>query len=485
MKYNLSLVLTLVLVPLAGFSQSFSPDKKYAARQLMQDFDYMATALEKAHPGLYWHVDTVRFNDWKETVRQSIMLGDSLTEIAFLRKAVLLLFPVGCSHTSIDFSEAHEKWWLQNALLLPFNLFEANGKYYVYQNYSNNTALDFGTEVLAINGTPINTVFEQISLAVPSDGGSLSRIKNVLKTGFYYYYSFAIKESSAEYAITCLSKNKKDTATITIDGITKIQLDTKRNALNKKLPPIECSVNEGLNTVVLTMRSYRKDLMDNAGIDYGRFLDSFFVLSGVLEYKNLIIDLRNNGGGLSEYGALLVSYLSPKPFVYCKNLWLTSDTLFDFIHYDIPETFQGFPNGIIKENGGYKWKKHSTLNVRNNDSANYFKGKVYFITNGKCASTTTEVLSAVRTYKLGAIVGEEAGGSYKGNTSGITGTVVLPNTKAIVTIPMVRYEMPTDKQNSKGLLPDYAITPTIDDWLNGRDIEMDYVLEQIAKGLKD
>lgn len=485
MKLKALLSYLIFLVTITGLSQSFNPDKKFAARQLVQDFDYMSTALEKAHPGLYWHVDTNKFDDWKETIRETILRGDSLTETEFLRKAMLLTFPIGCSHTSIDFSEAHENWWQQNALLLPFNLFEADGKYYVYQNYSGNAILDFGTEILEIDGVPINRIFEQISLAVPSDGGNLSRIKNVLKTGFYYYYSFAIKESSEKYEVICLPKGKNDTATIIINGITKTQLDTKRNALNKKLPPIECSVNEELNTAVLTIRSFRKDLMDNAGVDYNRFLDSFFVLSGVLEYKNLVIDLRNNGGGLSEYGANLISYLSPKPFVYCANQWLTSDTLFNFIDYDIPETFQGFPKGVVKEDGGYKWKKHSILGVRNNDSTNYFKGKVYFITNGKCASTSTEVLSAVRTYKLGTIVGEEAGGSYKGNTSGVTGTIILPYTKAIVTIPMVRYEIPINKQNTKGLRPDYVITPTIDDWLNNRDVEMDFVLKQIGENKKN
>ncbi len=464
-----------------GTAQPYSPNKKYSAQQLTQDFDYMATALEKAHPGLNWYVPVNRFTDWKETLRETIRRGDSLTETEFLRTVMLLTFPVGCSHTSVDFSEAHENWWQQNALLLPFNLFEAGGKYYVYQNYSSNTALDFGTEILAIDGISINPIIDKISTAIPADGSSFSRIKNVLRTGFYYYYSFAVKESAPQYKIICVRANSTDTATINISGITKTQLKTKGAVLNKNLPPIDCHINEELNTAVLTIRSFRKDLMDNAGIDYDRFLDSFFVLSGVLEYKNLIVDLRNNGGGLSEYGALLVSYLSSKPFVYCKNLWLTADTLFDFIRYDVPQTFEGFPKGIIKEDGGYKWKRHSILGTRENDSANYFKGNVYFITNGKCASTTTEVLSAVRTYKLGAIVGEEAGGSYNGNTSGITGTVVLPNTKIIITIPMVKYEMPIDTQNAKGLLPDYVITPTIDDWLNNKDVEMDYVLEQIRK----
>lgn len=473
----------LFLFSVKGFSQSFNPDKKYPTQQLLQDFDYMATALEKAHPGLYWHVSTIKFKDWKKMLKAIILSNDSLTETEFLRKATLLLFPVGCSHTSIGFSEAHEQWWQQNALLLPFNLFVADEKYYVYQNYSDNPALDFGAEILTIDRMPISKVFEQISSAVPSDGSNLSRIKNVLKTGFYYYYSLAIKESAPTYSVLCIPKGTKDTITVNLKGISYNMLNERRNALKKPTPPIDYRFVDSLDAGVLKISTFRKDLFDNYSISYENILDSVFTLLKEKNAGNLIIDLRDNGGGLSQYGTQLVSYLSSKPFEYCKNQWLTTDTLFDFMQYDIPETFNGFPRGIVKEDGGYKWKTHSILGTQNNNP-NYFKGKVYVITNGRCTSTSTEVLSSVRTYKLGTIVGEEAGGSYKGNTSGVTGTVVLPNTKTIVTIPLVRYEMPIDPQYKKGLKPDYVITPTIEDWLNNRDVEMDYVLKQIAAETK-
>ncbi|MBK8351985.1 MAG: hypothetical protein IPL21_09900 [Saprospirales bacterium] len=38
--------------------------------------------------------------------------------------------------------------------------------------------------------------------------------------------------------------------------------------------------------------------------------------------ENLILDLRNNQGGKSTYGAYLLSYLLDKPFAYVKEYFI-------------------------------------------------------------------------------------------------------------------------------------------------------------------
>jgi hypothetical protein len=480
MKTGLA-ILFFLITPLGLFGQNDSAySKKHPSKLLLEDFDYLVNALEKTHPGLYWHTDTAEFINWMGFLRETIRNTDSLTETEFYRKAALLNFAISCAHTSIDFSGKHEQWWKQKALLLPFNIITLNGKYYVYQNYSNDTLLDVGSEIIAIDGRPINEIIDIIFQYIPADGHNSSRRKNVLKTGFYFYYSLAIKESAPTYKIKCTPKGLNNSTITTVKGITYKTLNEKRSSLKKPISPIHFSLIDSVDAGILKIATFRKDLFEKEGVDFEKTLDSVFNVLKEKNTGNLIIDLRDNGGGLSEYGAALISYLSPQPFVYCKNQWLTTDSLFSFMEYDIPETFLGFPAGIVKEDNGYKWKKHSVLGTRQN-KPNYFNGRVYIITNGRCASTTVEVVSLAKTYKLAKIVGEEAGGSYKGNTSGVTGTVVLPHTKLVVSIPLVRFEMPVDPLNSSGLLPDYNIKPTIEEWLMGTDTEMETVIGLIKK----
>ncbi len=78
---------------------------------------------------------------------------------------------------------------------------------------------------------------------------------------------------------------------------------------------------------------------------------------------------------------------------------------------------------------------------------------------------------------------EESGAGYYGNTSGLMPTLTLPHTKLRVRIPMVRYYMAVSGYDypDRGIFPDYPFTRTIEDHLNSKDTEMDYVLSLIEK----
>ena len=158
---------------------------------------------------------------------------------------------------------------------------------------------------------------------------------------------------------------------------------------------------------------------------------------------------------------------------------MTANQLLPGIKYEIPWTFEGFPNGVIKENGVYKWPKYSILGWREK-ADNAFTGQVYFLINGGCVSTTSEFASVAHHNKQGVFIGEEVGGSYLGNSSGVTGWIELPNTKIRIKIAMVKYELAVaDIFSRNGVIPDYPITPTISDLLIGRDVVMDFTLELI------
>ena len=195
--------------------------------------------------------------------------------------------------------------------------------------------------------------------------------------------------------------------------------------------------------------------------------------------ENLIIDLRDNGGGYSEYGAILYSFISDTSFEYCKNQIVTTNKLIKGIEYDIPETFKGFPIGIVLENGQYKWPKHSVLGWRSS-AKNHFTGTLYFLINGGCASTTSEFASLAHSNGIGVFIGEEVGGCSVGNSGGVLGWFELPNTKLKVRMAMVKYEIAEGHgMNRSGVLPNFKIEYTIQDIMNNKDLEMEFALQKI------
>lgn len=74
------------------------------------------------------------------------------------------------------------------------------------------------------------------------------------------------------------------------------------------MPDYSFKVDEKKKVAVMDFRSF------NNPQRMKMFADSMFVTLREKGIKNLIIDLRNNGGGNSMVGDVLFRYISPKPF---------------------------------------------------------------------------------------------------------------------------------------------------------------------------
>ena len=78
--------------------------------------------------------------------------------------------------------------------------------------------------------------------------------------------------------------------------------------------------------------------------------------------------------------------------------------------------------------------------------------------------------------------GEECGSGYYG-MSGFLVTATLPNTGIQIRIPLVLCTMAVDGYpKDRGIIPDFPVTPTIDDLVAGRDAVMERALLFLKKG---
>jgi len=190
--------------------------------------------------------------------------------------------------------------------------------------------------------------------------------------------------------------------------------------------------------------------MEKTKENFTVFLDTSFTELMHKKIEKLIIDLRDNGGGDDTNGALLYSYLTAKPFPYYTSL-----------------------NSNKKE-----VKDHPNLTIQQ-PKENNFKGKVEFLISGKSFSGAAEFSSIAKSNSRGLFIGEETGGGYYGNTSGSKITLILPNSKIRVNIPLYKYVMAVKKSQYKdrGIIPDYTIVPTIQDFIQHKDVQMDLAIK--------
>jgi hypothetical protein len=458
--------------------ETYNPFKTFSKAQLLEDADYLAEYLVKAHPAIYWHSSEVEFQQAISKLKES--LSEEMTELEFLAEAAKLNSVIKCVHSDIRPSSAYNNYWKDSTLLIPINIAKVGSVYMIQQNLSETADLRFGTKIISINDEPIEAIVAKLTPVIPADGDNQTRKYDALTRGFYRYYSYFLDCTSDEFNIE-IETAHGTFKEVNVAGISKAQFDAKRKTItNNDVAPVDFKILDNL-TAVLTINSFRSDLMEKHQIVFKDFMSECFEQMKKQKIQNLIIDLRGNGGGYSEYAAELYSYLTDTAYQYCKRQTLTTDHLIEGIEYDIPETFAEFPDGIILENGQYTWPKHSVLGWRE-PATNRFKGEVYFLIDGGGVSTTSELASLAKSNGIGIFVGEEVGGTYVGNSGGVLGWIELPNTKLKVRIAMVKYEIAGDESSSRnGVKPDIQVDYSIPDLIAGKDLEIDLTLEHIAE----
>jgi C-terminal processing protease CtpA/Prc len=111
-----------------------------------------------------------------------------------------------------------------------------------------------------------------------------------------------------------------------------------------------------------------------------------------------------------------------------------------------------------------------------------FLGKVVVLLNGGTFSTAADVTATLHNRKRATFVGEESGGGYEGNTSGLNARVTLPHSGLSVRISLYDYwNAVTPVQKSRGTIPDQAVESRIADLANGKDDQLARALQIAAK----
>ena len=111
--------------------------------------------------------------------------------------------------------------------------------------------------------------------------------------------------------------------------------------------------------------------------------------------------------------------------------------------------------------------------------ADRFMGNVFVLIDGGTFSTAADFCAVIHHLKRATFIGEETGGGYYGNNSGMQAVVTLPNSGFQVRVPMYEYwnAVPGYDGTRRGTRPDYPVETTTSGLLAGED-------EQLNRALK-
>lgn len=205
---------------------------------------------------------------------------------------------------------------------------------------------------------------------------------------------------------------------------------------------------------------------------------------------NLIIDVRNNGGGDTKVLARILSYLLDEPSKarggYAQVL---KRGRFESMKRSLnrsPEDFMFEEYAPEKGIDGFVLRNDETQNIILPDSAVNYKGRIYVLADENSVSAAAMLPAAVMRNHRGAIVGRETRTAYHYMTAYKFAEIQLPNSMFTFYMPLVRLVFDTTECDripyGRGVLPDYEVPLTPDEIFGEKDVILERALELIADG---
>ncbi|MGI9649575.1 S41 family peptidase [Chryseobacterium sp. RLHN22] len=476
--------------------------------KLREDIDFTYRKLQEMHPNLNWYISKKDLDSKFDSLKTTI--NKSLTPTQFYFKLQPVITKIREGHLSLRipskrFSRKEIKA-LKNkkGLFGRFEYYVEGDHLYFIENKDSIQNIQPGTELLSINDVPVSGYLKKYRDLITSDGYNSTFFPHYLKDVFFNFF-VAEKGIMDSAKIETLYKDKRQT--LTLKRETKDKKDLEKDKAEKKRSP-----EKKLNDYVASTSSYNRNfkfLDKDSTIAYmkiksfsrtfsNKFYKQSFAKIKDAESSYLIIDIRENyGGSLYEINQLY-SYLAPEPFVLIKPAQLASSSTplkTNYFRTASPLEFilktAAYPGYFIYQTLNIRKGKDGTAyykmkeNKLTKPKLNAFRGKVYVLINGGSFSASSIISSKLKFDRRVTLVGEETGGANDGTVAGFYSYQKLPNSKIDLPIGLLLVQPNITFENTqKGVVPDVEIKESMQDIIDKKDTQLDWVKSDIQK-LKD
>ncbi|MEO6315114.1 MAG: S41 family peptidase [Chitinophagaceae bacterium] len=477
-----------------SIKNSFNPNITYKKEQLQEDYRMFRNILEDAHPSLYWYASKDALDYFFDEGYKNIR--DSMTEPQFRTLLSYVISKIDCGHTSVRFSKQYAKY-IDTARLPQFPLgikfWDDSAVIYTNNNRSD-SVLTRGTIITAINNVPITTVRDSLFNFMVTDGYSIGHkyqsLSNLGTFGGLYQSVFGASDS---FNIRYIDSNGVENNSVV--KLFDIRKDSSFRSFLRTLPPLTKKQRRQNNR--FSTRNIQVDstgstaYMTVSSFSDGNRLKSFFRNSfRVLkekQVKNLVIDLRYNGGGNVALSTKLTQYMTDHPFKLADSLYAVRRLSKYEKH--IKNSFGAlfFMNFVTrKRSDGHYHFGYFERHYFKPKHRHHYTGNVYIVTGGNSFSASTLFVNALKGQTNVTVVGEETGGGAYGNTAWFIPDATLPNTRVRFRLP--RFRMVMNKNYPKtghGIVPDIEVKPSAAAIRKGYDVKIEYIKKLIYQPKKD
>lgn len=387
-------------------------DRELTPGEMEEDLFTLSETLWSLHAGRLRYASEEELG---EAFGQALLeASEDRTRLEFFRIVSQAVSAVRCGHTRVRFGSVAEREVLDASGLVPFDVLLDGERAWIVHSYD--PALEAGTALLAVNGRSIAEIRSTAFARMSGDGFIETGKERQLERDFGRLYVLLVQgpeEVGRPYAV----RTGASAEPVTVEALMTAELDERRGVPPPRpLMSVELKPDRDVGIVRISAFGDRPDEKP-----FPEQLEDCFVKVRESGVHNLVVDLRGNGGGDDNYGALLVSYMATRAFSYFDHIEVTAD-------YD-------GEGGVVERDGKRLVTEHRSL-APWEPASHRFEGTVYLLQDGWTFSTAADVATVAHYNGFATLVGEESGGGYDGNTSGVTERITLPGSGLMVGVPM-------------------------------------------------
>ena len=415
---------------------------------------------------------------------QRAKLNRPLTKMEFQLVITEMLAQIKCGHTGMV-PDGETQAAAANAGMLPLRILVEGRRLMVLANGTpDDQTIRPGMEIVEINGRKSGDILKRMLPLIAADGDIETGQRARIQRNFGLFY-WLLVEQAGEFTVKAKDAAGK-TVTTKLVGVKDADRAKIQNPVNAEAQANLAKLDWSRENLGLR---FLKDpevaqirIRGFGGNDYPQWMENTFKTLREKGTKVLVIDLRNNGGGADMYGAMLVSYLTDKPFRYFDHINVRTITPSFKEHSDWRvETEARLRDGTTPNPaGGFLVNVKGHPGVVEQPPGKYpFLGKVFVLIDGGTFSTAADFCAVTHHLKRATFIGEETGGGYYGNNSGVQAMLTLPNSKARIRLPMFEYwnAVPGYDGKRRGTRPDHLVETKAANLLRGVDEQLEFTLK--------
>jgi len=490
-KYVFITLLFLSFFSFYGHSQE-AYKKLIPTEKLHEDVAILKYNLETIHAGLYTYTSKLEMDAAFEEIIGEI--NSPMTQVDFYRLVLPLHNKIKNGHTFIIPPESWSHALETKLPHFPFDIYKYKEKLYVLRNLSKNTSIKEGDEILEINGELAIDVYEKIIDQSTKDGNNRTYPGVLVHQDFSEYYAniFGIPKI---HQLTI--KQDKEERKVEIKGVLIQEMRTiSQNRYQYEKRPwyndvfvekVHLKIDSGI--AILTIPSFGVDDFKDWKLNFKDYFKSVFNTIEKENIQELIIDIRDNGGGNGDIAGEVFSYLHDKPFQLVKDIYAITKRIPNKKYYhgsQFGTTLQ--MKFALKEVDEHKYRPRDWAARKNllsltarQPSSPRFEGKVYVLTSGWSFSASGIFTAMVKEYNRGIFIGEEAGGNPHTQIGDFEQMLILPNSGVRIIIPLLFEQWDVSFDNTgNGVIPKYWVRNTIDQEINKEDAVLLFTKELIT-----